>query len=158
MTLSRSLLHLIMEGVGKFDGVRHNDPFRLVTLYLLPNGIWLVFPMFIAFALAPSLLIGGSRKETSSLFRVSSLSMSPKEISMAVPIPKSHEKKSKTPTRRGLGSTPEKPVSVTSVKGPRARSKSRALSSQSTAPPIPGPSAETPIPVKRRGRPRKSSP
>ena len=157
MTLSRSLLHLIMEAIDGFNNVRHNDPFRLVTFYLLPNGIWFVFPIFIAFALAPSLLIGGSKKETSSLLRVSSLSMSPKGTSVTTPTSKSHEKKPKTPTQFGPASTPEKPVSVSSVKGSRARSKSRPLSPKSSTS-IPVSSVETPIPMKRRGRPRKSSP
>jgi len=48
LTLAKTMLYMAVEWGHSFAYVRHNDLYTLVTLYLIPNGLWIVFPFFIA--------------------------------------------------------------------------------------------------------------
>ncbi|KAK4202157.1 hypothetical protein QBC40DRAFT_277061 [Triangularia verruculosa] len=44
MTESKTVLYWLNEACSDFENIRQNDLFRLVVLWMIPNGLWLVFP------------------------------------------------------------------------------------------------------------------
>lgn len=48
MTLSKTVLYWLNEAFSGFDNIRQNDTMSLVTMWIIPNGLWIVFPAIIA--------------------------------------------------------------------------------------------------------------
>jgi len=48
LTLAKTVLYMAVEWGHNFAYVRHNDLFTLVTLFIIPNGLWIVIPLCIA--------------------------------------------------------------------------------------------------------------
>ncbi|KAK4225071.1 hypothetical protein QBC38DRAFT_280353 [Podospora fimiseda] len=44
MTVSKTVLYWLNEYYSGFDNIGHNDIWSLVFLWIIPNGLWLVFP------------------------------------------------------------------------------------------------------------------
>ncbi|EGD97880.1 hypothetical protein TESG_05384 [Trichophyton tonsurans CBS 112818] len=49
MTLSKTVLYGLNEAYSGFDNIGHNDMFTLAFLWILPNGLWIIFPAFATF-------------------------------------------------------------------------------------------------------------
>ncbi|KAJ5183495.1 hypothetical protein N7492_001111 [Penicillium capsulatum] len=46
MTLSKTTLYWLNEIFSGFDNVGHNDATSLIFLWIIPNGLWIVFPTY----------------------------------------------------------------------------------------------------------------
>ncbi|KAL2871144.1 uncharacterized protein BJX67DRAFT_218348 [Aspergillus lucknowensis] len=46
MTLSKTLLYWVQEYCSDFENIGHNDIWTLVIFWIIPNGLWLVFPAY----------------------------------------------------------------------------------------------------------------
>ncbi|OAA64382.1 Emopamil-binding protein [Niveomyces insectorum RCEF 264] len=51
MTLSKTVLYWLNEYFSYFDNIGHNDLYSLVFLWIIPNGLWLVFPTYVIYQL-----------------------------------------------------------------------------------------------------------
>ncbi|KAL2150508.1 hypothetical protein VTH82DRAFT_7071 [Thermothelomyces myriococcoides] len=47
MTVSKTILYWLLEFLSGFDNIGHNDAFRLVFLWIIPNGAWIVAPLIV---------------------------------------------------------------------------------------------------------------
>ncbi|OJJ47631.1 hypothetical protein ASPZODRAFT_131177 [Penicilliopsis zonata CBS 506.65] len=64
MTLSKTVLYWLNELFSGFDNIGHNDLTTLVFLWIIPNGLWIVFPSYNIYTLGAEIL---SSLETTSL-------------------------------------------------------------------------------------------
>ncbi|TPX35097.1 hypothetical protein SmJEL517_g02479 [Synchytrium microbalum] len=48
MTFWKTVLYFLADILGGFDNTKQNDAWTFLSLYLIPNGMWLVFPGFIS--------------------------------------------------------------------------------------------------------------
>ncbi|KAG5802169.1 hypothetical protein H9Q74_013488 [Fusarium xylarioides] len=46
MTLSKTILYWANEYYSGFDNIAHNTPMDLLTLWIIPNGAWIVLPTY----------------------------------------------------------------------------------------------------------------
>ncbi|KAL3478553.1 hypothetical protein BJX99DRAFT_104979 [Aspergillus californicus] len=46
MTLSKTVLYWLQEALSGFANIGHNDLWSLVFLWIIPNGLWLIFPSY----------------------------------------------------------------------------------------------------------------
>ncbi|XP_014554270.1 hypothetical protein COCVIDRAFT_28664 [Bipolaris victoriae FI3] len=46
MTLSKTILYYCNEYFSDFANIRHNDWFTLIFLYIIMNGLWIIFPSY----------------------------------------------------------------------------------------------------------------
>ncbi|RGP72347.1 hypothetical protein FLONG3_6831 [Fusarium longipes] len=46
MTLSKTVLYWANEYYSDFGNISHNTPFDILTLWVLPNGLWLILPTY----------------------------------------------------------------------------------------------------------------
>ncbi|CVL13617.1 uncharacterized protein FPRN_05040 [Fusarium proliferatum] len=46
MTLSKTILYWANEYYSDFDNIAHNTPMDLLTLWIIPNGAWIVLPTY----------------------------------------------------------------------------------------------------------------
>ncbi|EKM77576.1 hypothetical protein AGABI1DRAFT_101621 [Agaricus bisporus var. burnettii JB137-S8] len=51
MTLAKTVLYWLNDYYCGFCNIGHNDVFTLITLWIIPNGIWLVIPSIITWVL-----------------------------------------------------------------------------------------------------------
>ncbi|OIW33180.1 hypothetical protein CONLIGDRAFT_163688 [Coniochaeta ligniaria NRRL 30616] len=51
MTFSKTVLYWLNEYYSGFDNIGHNSLSSLVWLWIIPNGLWLVFPCYMIYAL-----------------------------------------------------------------------------------------------------------
>ncbi|KAI0165850.1 hypothetical protein GGR57DRAFT_138831 [Xylariaceae sp. FL1272] len=58
MTLSKTVLYWLCEYYSGFDNIGHNAPLDLIFLWIIPNGAWLVFPIFMLAELGSELVNG----------------------------------------------------------------------------------------------------
>ncbi|KAJ6102194.1 hypothetical protein N7486_004621 [Penicillium sp. IBT 16267x] len=56
MTLSKTILYWLNEFFSGFDNIGHNDAFTLIVLWMLPNGLWIVFPSYSIYSLGGEIL------------------------------------------------------------------------------------------------------
>ncbi|KAI5297259.1 vacuolar transporter chaperone [Ascosphaera pollenicola] len=56
MTVSKTVLYGLVEAFSNFRDVGHNSPARLILLWLIPNGLWVVFPSYAAYYFASEIL------------------------------------------------------------------------------------------------------
>ncbi|KAI5860013.1 hypothetical protein GGS23DRAFT_258822 [Durotheca rogersii] len=58
MTLSKTVLYWLNEYFSGFDNIGHNPPRDLVLLWIIPNGLWLVFPTYLIYVLGGEIVEG----------------------------------------------------------------------------------------------------
>ncbi|KAJ5364158.1 uncharacterized protein N7496_009871 [Penicillium cataractarum] len=46
MTLSKTILYWLNEFFSGFENIGHNDAATLIILWIIPNGLWIVFPAY----------------------------------------------------------------------------------------------------------------
>ncbi|KAJ5636534.1 uncharacterized protein N7484_009847 [Penicillium longicatenatum] len=56
MTLSKTVLYWLNEFFSGFDNIGHNDALTLIVLWILPNGLWIVFPTYSIYSLGGEIL------------------------------------------------------------------------------------------------------
>ncbi|PYH88671.1 hypothetical protein BO71DRAFT_364974 [Aspergillus ellipticus CBS 707.79] len=44
MTLGKTILYWLNEVFSGFDNIGHNDPLTLIFYWIIPNGLWIIFP------------------------------------------------------------------------------------------------------------------
>ncbi|KAK0631057.1 hypothetical protein B0T17DRAFT_529979 [Bombardia bombarda] len=62
MTLSKTVLYWMNEYFSGFDNIGHNDLFRLVFCFIIPNGLWLLYPSYMIYDMGSEIVsaLGGS--------------------------------------------------------------------------------------------------
>ncbi|MCJ1478275.1 hypothetical protein MMC13_006952 [Lambiella insularis] len=75
MTLSKTALYWLTEYFSGFHNIGHNDAVSLLFLWVIPNGLWIVFPAYIAYVAGQEILEGlavasGDAGSTSSVARI----------------------------------------------------------------------------------------
>lgn len=58
LTAAKTSLILLVEALSGFANIGHNAPLDAVLLYLLPNAVWIVVPLGVAFVTGRRLLRG----------------------------------------------------------------------------------------------------
>ncbi|EXJ92493.1 hypothetical protein A1O3_01045 [Capronia epimyces CBS 606.96] len=58
MTLSKTVLYWLNEYFSGFANVGHNTLPDLLLLWVLPNGLWLIFPVYMIYVLGKEMLEG----------------------------------------------------------------------------------------------------
>ncbi|KAF2857909.1 hypothetical protein K470DRAFT_222426 [Piedraia hortae CBS 480.64] len=58
MTFFKTVVYWGIEILSGFDNIGHNDFFRLVFLWIVPNGAWLVFPAYMMYTFGKEILQG----------------------------------------------------------------------------------------------------
>ncbi|KAF3064131.1 hypothetical protein GL218_01246 [Daldinia childiae] len=58
MTLSKTVLYWLQEYFSGFDNIGHNSLQDLVLLWIIPNGLWLIFPSYIIYIMGSEIIDG----------------------------------------------------------------------------------------------------
>ncbi|KAL1961310.1 hypothetical protein VTO42DRAFT_38 [Malbranchea cinnamomea] len=58
VTFSKTLLYWLCEVYAGFDNIGHNDLYTLIFLWIVPNGLWLVFPAIASYLLGKEIVQG----------------------------------------------------------------------------------------------------
>ncbi|KAI0128955.1 hypothetical protein BJ170DRAFT_354829 [Xylariales sp. AK1849] len=58
MTLSKTVLYWANEYFSGFDNIGHNSFNDLITLWIIPNGAWLVFPTYMLYVMGGEIIEG----------------------------------------------------------------------------------------------------
>ncbi|KAM0199108.1 hypothetical protein ACHAPA_003710 [Fusarium lateritium] len=58
MTLSKTVLYWANEYYSGFDNIAHNTPFDIFTLWVLPNGCWIILPAYMIWVFGKEILDG----------------------------------------------------------------------------------------------------
>ncbi|KAB5569974.1 hypothetical protein GE09DRAFT_692197 [Coniochaeta sp. 2T2.1] len=58
MTFSKTVLYWLNEYYSGFDNIGHNSLGALIWLWIIPNGLWLVFPCYMIYALGNEIVDG----------------------------------------------------------------------------------------------------
>ncbi|KAK2767514.1 hypothetical protein FQN54_003671 [Arachnomyces sp. PD_36] len=56
MTLSKTLLYWSNEFFSGFGNIGHNDLSKLIPLWIIPNGLWIIFPAYSLAILGPEII------------------------------------------------------------------------------------------------------
>ncbi|EAW08159.1 uncharacterized protein ACLA_028840 [Aspergillus clavatus NRRL 1] len=56
MTLSKTILYWLNELFSGFANIGHNDALTLITMWIIPNGLWIVFPSYNIYILGQEIL------------------------------------------------------------------------------------------------------
>ncbi|KAK3669701.1 hypothetical protein LTR78_010454 [Recurvomyces mirabilis] len=68
LTFSKTVLYWLNEAFSGFDNIGHNDVISLIFLWIIPNGAWIVFPIYMMYVFGGELLealetaAGGDKK------------------------------------------------------------------------------------------------
>ncbi|TKA71666.1 hypothetical protein B0A55_05288 [Friedmanniomyces simplex] len=68
LTFSKTVLYWLNEAFSGFDNIGHNDIMSLIFLWIIPNGAWLIFPVYMMYVFGQEILqglesaAGGGRK------------------------------------------------------------------------------------------------
>ncbi|KAK5716270.1 hypothetical protein LTS12_027777, partial [Elasticomyces elasticus] len=46
MTLGKTIIYLMNEYFSGFENIGHNDLVTLIFLWIIPNGLWIIFPAY----------------------------------------------------------------------------------------------------------------
>ncbi|KAF2757851.1 hypothetical protein EJ05DRAFT_368596 [Pseudovirgaria hyperparasitica] len=66
-TVAKTLLYVLNDAFSGFSWTGHNDLFTLLTIYIIPNGQWLIFPVYMTYVFASELLDGLEAASTGAL-------------------------------------------------------------------------------------------
>ncbi|KAM7189248.1 hypothetical protein V8F20_010252 [Naviculisporaceae sp. PSN 640] len=58
MTVSKTVLYWLNEGFSGFDNIGHNTLGNLIFLWIIPNGLWLIFPSYIIYEFGTEIVRG----------------------------------------------------------------------------------------------------
>ncbi|KAI0841619.1 hypothetical protein F5Y06DRAFT_194904 [Hypoxylon sp. FL0890] len=58
MTLSKTVLYWLNEYFSGFDNIGHNSLPDLILLWIIPNGLWLVFPSYLIYVMGGEIIEG----------------------------------------------------------------------------------------------------
>ncbi|KAI0115240.1 hypothetical protein F4814DRAFT_449072 [Daldinia grandis] len=58
MTLSKTVLYWLQEYFSGFDNIGHNSLPDLVLLWIIPNGLWLIFPSYLIYVMGGEIIDG----------------------------------------------------------------------------------------------------
>ncbi|KAI2778942.1 hypothetical protein F4815DRAFT_218655 [Daldinia loculata] len=58
MTLSKTVLYWLQEYFSGFDNIGHNSLQDLVLLWIIPNGLWLIFPSYLIYVMGGEIIDG----------------------------------------------------------------------------------------------------
>ncbi|KAE8383616.1 hypothetical protein BDV26DRAFT_251309 [Aspergillus bertholletiae] len=56
VTFSKTVLYWLNEALSGFDNIGHNDVITLIFLWIIPNGLWIVFPGYNIYALGAEIV------------------------------------------------------------------------------------------------------
>ncbi|KAJ5818626.1 hypothetical protein N7474_004217 [Penicillium riverlandense] len=56
MTVSKTILYWLNEVFSGFENIGHNDAFTLIVMWIIPNGLWIVFPTYNIYVLGAEIL------------------------------------------------------------------------------------------------------
>ncbi|KAK6382192.1 hypothetical protein LTS17_004079 [Exophiala oligosperma] len=56
MTLSKTVLYWLNEYFSGYSNIGHNTVYRLIVLWILPNGLWLIFPTYMIWVLGKEIV------------------------------------------------------------------------------------------------------
>ncbi|KAI0887164.1 uncharacterized protein GGS22DRAFT_105669 [Annulohypoxylon maeteangense] len=65
MTLSKTVLYWLNEYFSGFDNIGHNSRQDLILLWIIPNGLWLIFPTYIIYVMGGEIVEGLSNASSS---------------------------------------------------------------------------------------------
>ncbi|KAE8338430.1 hypothetical protein BDV24DRAFT_87567 [Aspergillus arachidicola] len=55
-TLSKTVVYLLNEVFSGFDNIGHNDAITLIFLWIIPNGLWIIFPGYNSYVLGAEIV------------------------------------------------------------------------------------------------------
>ncbi|KAI9680916.1 MAG: hypothetical protein M1829_000996 [Trizodia sp. TS-e1964] len=58
MTLSKTTLYMCNEAFASFGNIAHNSLSVILTMWILPNGMWILFPAYLVFTFGSDILRG----------------------------------------------------------------------------------------------------
>ncbi|KAI1212390.1 uncharacterized protein F4807DRAFT_415926 [Annulohypoxylon truncatum] len=58
MTLSKTVLYWLNEYFSGFDNIGHNSLQDLILLWIIPNGLWLIFPTYMIYSMGGEIVEG----------------------------------------------------------------------------------------------------
>lgn len=58
MTLSKTVLYWLNEYFSGFDNIGHNSREDLILLWIIPNGLWLIFPTYMIYSMGSEIVTG----------------------------------------------------------------------------------------------------
>ncbi|MCJ1365167.1 hypothetical protein MMC16_004287 [Acarospora aff. strigata] len=58
MTVSKTVLYWLNEYFSGFANIGHNDVFTLISLWIIPNGAWIVLPSYMVYVFGQEILEG----------------------------------------------------------------------------------------------------
>ncbi|KAI1467062.1 uncharacterized protein F4812DRAFT_459913 [Daldinia caldariorum] len=64
MTLSKTVLYWLQEYFSGFDNIGQNSLQDLILLWIIPNGLWLVFPSYLVYVMGEEIIEGLSAAST----------------------------------------------------------------------------------------------
>ncbi|KAI1484070.1 hypothetical protein F4774DRAFT_364680 [Daldinia eschscholtzii] len=64
MTLSKTVLYWLQEYFSGFDNIGHNSLQDLILLWIIPNGLWLIFPSYLIYVMGGEIIEGLSAAST----------------------------------------------------------------------------------------------
>ncbi|KAK4214291.1 hypothetical protein QBC37DRAFT_157374 [Rhypophila decipiens] len=67
MTVSKTVLYWLNEGFSGFDNIGHNTLSNLIFLWIIPNGLWLVFPSYMIYEFGADIVRGLDQASGSSV-------------------------------------------------------------------------------------------
>ncbi|KAB8236367.1 hypothetical protein BDV23DRAFT_153301 [Aspergillus alliaceus] len=56
MTLSKTILYWLNEVFSGFDSIGHNDTTTLILFWIIPNGLWIIFPSYNIYVLGSEMV------------------------------------------------------------------------------------------------------
>ncbi|KAI2612945.1 uncharacterized protein GGS25DRAFT_477881 [Hypoxylon fragiforme] len=58
MTLSKTALYWLQEYFSNYDNIGHNNLQDLILLWIIPNGLWLIFPSYLIYVMGSEIVEG----------------------------------------------------------------------------------------------------
>ncbi|OQO00846.1 hypothetical protein B0A48_13533 [Cryoendolithus antarcticus] len=58
LTFAKTILYMLNEAYSGFEGVGHNDFLSLIFLWIIPNGSWIIFPLYFGYVFGAEIVQG----------------------------------------------------------------------------------------------------
>ncbi|KAK6434473.1 hypothetical protein LTR95_009341 [Oleoguttula sp. CCFEE 5521] len=58
LTFAKTILYMLNEAYSGFEGVGHNDTLSLIFLWIIPNGSWIIFPLYFGYVFGAEIVQG----------------------------------------------------------------------------------------------------
>ncbi|OTB06778.1 hypothetical protein M426DRAFT_318488 [Hypoxylon sp. CI-4A] len=69
MTLSKTVLYWLQEYFSGYDNVGHNSLPDLILLWIIPNGLWLIFPTYLIYVMGGEIIEGLTTASTGATIK-----------------------------------------------------------------------------------------